>query len=262
MNDLTAEIILSRIKKRERNHAVMVFDSIDSTNTQAMTLATGSAASGTVVIADTQTGGRGRFGRAWASPPGVNLYLSLILRPEIAPRFAGIFSLLGAVAVVNAIRRVSGVEAFIKWPNDVLIGGRKLAGVLLESNIAGARINHLVLGIGLNLNIPAADMPVEIRETATSLLEVCGCVTDRAEMAAALIDEIDSMVVLLESISPAAVLDEWRRHSITLDREVGVTGRFGHICAKAVDVDETGGLILRLRDGTVLTVTSGEVTLR
>lgn len=278
MNDLTAENILSRMKNDKRSHAVMVFDSLDSTNTQAMALAAGNmakpASNGTVVIADTQTGGRGRFGRAWASPPGVNLYLSLILRPEIAPRFAGIFSLLGAVAVVKAVRRVSGVEAFIKWPNDVLAGWRKpsssasvadlakLAGVLVESNISNFRINHLVLGIGLNLNIPVSDMPAEIRETATSLLEVCGRATDRAEMAAALIDEIDSMIERLESAGTSAILDEWRRHSITLGREIRLSGQAGSFSAHALDVDDTGCLILRLSDGTVRTVTSGEVTLR
>jgi len=262
MNELTAENILSRMKDDRRSHAVMVFNSLDSTNRHAMMLAAESAGDGTVVIADTQTGGRGRFGRAWASPPGVNLYMSLILHSDMAPRFAGIFSLLGAVAVVNAVRRVSGVDAVIKWPNDVLIGGQKLAGVLVESNISNSRINHLVLGIGLNLNIIVSDMPAEIRETATSLLEICGRVTDRAGMAAALIDEIDSMIDLSERAGTAAVLDEWRRHSITMDREIAVSDRCGSFSAHAVDVDDTGGLILRLSDGTFRTATSGEVTLK
>src|SRR6185369_17974712 len=140
-----------------------------STNADAFRLAEEGAAEGTVVLADTQSGGKGRLGRIWSSPPGVNLYCSVILRPSVKPYEAPQLTFLSAVAVARAIEQATGLKPEIKWPNDVLIGGRKVAGLLNEMSAETDRINFVILGLGVNLNMTTAQFPHDLRHPATSL---------------------------------------------------------------------------------------------
>ena len=145
------------------------FQEIDSTNARARELAERGAAEGEIVVAETQTHGRGRLGRRWESPPLGNLYVSIILRPRMAPRHAPQITLTAAVALVETVNRFLPARASIKWPNDILVEGRKLAGILTEAACNAERIEYVVLGIGLNVNCSAAAMPEELRARAQVL---------------------------------------------------------------------------------------------
>src|SRR5919106_2303059 len=150
------------------------FPDIDSTNSYARRLAEHGAAEGEIVIAEAQTRGRGRLGRSWISPPFVNLYFSVILRPRLAPAHAPQLTLMAAVAVADTVTFFIHTAPAIKWPNDVLVGGRKLAGILTESSCDSERIEFVILGIGINLNYPVELMPEDIRNRATSIASLTG----------------------------------------------------------------------------------------
>src|SRR5262249_21329770 len=141
------------------------FPDLDSTNRVAYKLAADGAAEGEVVLAETQTRGKGRLGRSWFSPPGLNLYLSVILRPKLAPSDAPLLTLVSAVALADTVQRFLGMSPAIKWPNDILVGGKKLAGILTESSVDSQRLHFVVVGIGVNLNMPASMLPEDIRRT-------------------------------------------------------------------------------------------------
>ena len=151
-----------------------LYESTDSTNIRAVHLAESGAPHGTVVCADSQTGGRGRLGRTWESPPGVNLYLSLLIRPTIDSREAPRLTLVTAIALAEAVEDVAGISAALKWPNDLYIGGRKAAGILAEMSSDLDRLRHVVLGVGLNVNAAPEDFPADLQPKATSLRQETG----------------------------------------------------------------------------------------
>ena len=169
---LLPEEVLQGLKTRVFTGPVHHFETLDSTNDLAKELAVQGAPEGTVVVAEAQTGGRGRLGREWDSPPGVGLYVSLVLRPMLPPMELPQITLTTAVAVVRAVRRVAGVAPGIKWPNDLLLNGKKLGGILTEMETESDRIRHVVVGLGLNVNNPG--FPPELAATATSLTLTAG----------------------------------------------------------------------------------------
>ncbi len=169
---LLAEEVLQGLKTRRFTGPVHHFETLDSTNDLAKQLAAQGAPEGAVVVAEAQTGGRGRLGREWNSPPGVGLYVSLVLRPMLPPMELPQITLTTAVAVVRAVRRVAGVAPGIKWPNDLLLDGKKLGGILTEMETESDRIRHVVVGLGLNVNNP--EFPPELAATATSLALAAG----------------------------------------------------------------------------------------
>lgn len=166
------------------------FDSVDSTNTVAHRLATDGAAEGTVVIADSQTKGRGRLGRSWVSPPRRNLYMSVILRPAIVAGAAPPLSLVAGVAVAETIRDWTP-RAVLKWPNDVLIDRRKVSGVLTEMEADDGWVRFVIVGIGVNINSTADDFPAELRDTAVSLRDIVGAPVDRTAFAESLLSRLE-----------------------------------------------------------------------
>ena len=240
---------------------ILFFESVSSTNTVAMEMAAQGCAEGTIVIAETQTTGKGRLGRSWISPAGKNLYMSIVLRPAMSPRDATALTLLSAVACASAIRHSSSVAVTIKWPNDIIVGDRKLGGILTEIKADLDRITHAVVGIGINVNLALADMPDEIAVIATSIINQTGEPTSRTELAGEVIREFDKWYGLLKTKGKQVIIDEWLAMSSTIGKQVLVSAGKVHLKGSAEGIDDEGLLILKLADGTYRKVSAGDVTI-
>jgi BirA family biotin operon repressor/biotin-[acetyl-CoA-carboxylase] ligase len=245
---LTALEILPLLETHDLGRTVHAFDSLGSTSELAFRLAGEGAEHGELVVAETQTAGRGRRGRSWASPAGKNLYLSLVLRPELPPQRAPELTLLAAVAVAEALRG-EGVEASIKWPNDLQAGGRKIAGILTELSAEADRVHFVTLGIGVNLNAAPADFPPEVAEVATSALRVLGRQVNRATFLARLLKGLEEWLDTHEQEGFQPVRERWRELSSTLGQEVLVKAERRELRGLAEDIDVDGALLLRTEDG-------------
>jgi len=235
------------------------FEEIGSTNDRAKELAEQGAEHGEVVVAEAQTSGRGRRGRAWASPARKNLYFSVVLRPELPPARAPELTLVGSVAVCDALRQ-AGVQAGIKWPNDLLASGRKIAGILTELAAEPDRVEWVVLGAGVNVNARPEDFPAEVRDDATSILLERGQAAPRALFAAACLTALEDWIDRHAEEGFGPVRQAWRERSVTLGREVVVTVDGRELAGVAEDIDETGALLVRTRVG-VERIISGDVQL-
>jgi BirA family biotin operon repressor/biotin-[acetyl-CoA-carboxylase] ligase len=233
-----------------------------STNVDAFRLAEDGAAEGTVVLADSQTGGKGRRGRIWASPAGVNLYCSVVLRPSIMPHEAPQLTFLSAVAAARAIEQTTELTPEIKWPNDVLISGKKVAGLLNEMNAETDGINFVILGIGINLNMTADQFPVELRNPATSLLLESGSRVDRSRFTGILLNELDRLYADFQVHGFAPVRSEWQRRCNAAGRRVSVSDS-GTECTvgEFSGIDEDGALLLKSADNKLHRITCGDVRI-
>jgi len=238
---------------------VLFYDTLESTNRKAFELGRDGCEEGTVVVADSQSRGRGRIGRSWVSPPGVNLYTSIIFRPAIRPQDAHHLTFLMAVATAEAVARVSPVAPVVKWPNDVLIGGRKVAGVLLEMASEADRVHFIVAGAGVNVNMTAASMPDEIGSIATSLKDVIGADVDRAEFARVLYSAVEKWYKVYMAEGFPAVLKAWRGYFASEGAPVKVTSFDDVISGICMGVDDFGALLVRVPSGQVERVISGDV---
>lgn len=235
-------------------------ESVGSTNDEAKALADADAGHGEVVVAEAQTEGRGRRGRGWVSPPRRNVAFSVILRPdELPPSRAPELTLVAAVAVCDALRH-SGVQAGIKWPNDVLVGERKIAGILTEMSAESDRVHWVVVGVGVNVNARQEDFPPELRREATSLLLERGHPAPRALFLAACLSALEGWYDRHAEEGFAPIRQAWRERSVTLGREVAVRTDGADVAGLAEDIDETGALLVRTPSGLVR-VTSGDVAL-
>jgi BirA family biotin operon repressor/biotin-[acetyl-CoA-carboxylase] ligase len=238
---------------------IHLFPEVASTNTLAMEMAAQGAAEGTTVIAETQTGGKGRLGRKWISPKG-NLYLSVILRPNIPTYKAPLITLMGAVAVASAIRRTCGVQAAIKWPNDILISGKKVAGLLTEMSAEPDRIKHIALGIGVDVNMALGELPLDIRALTTTLAAQAGRKIDRTALLRQILIDLEHWYrVFLHNDTD--VLREWEQLNMTIGKRVAVSGLGETLEGLAQGIDSEGRLIIRFNDGSVKTVAAGDVTI-
>jgi BirA family biotin operon repressor/biotin-[acetyl-CoA-carboxylase] ligase len=235
------------------------YEELPSTSDLAKELAEQGAAHGEVVVADRQTAGRGRRGRPWVSPPGRNLYLSAVLRPQLPPQRASELTLVASLAVCDACRQ-AGVEAGIKWPNDVLFADRKLAGILTEMASDPDAVQWVVLGVGVNLNAQPQDFPADLRGSATSLAIERGQVVPRALFAAALLSVLERWLDRHAEEGFGPVRRAWRERSVTLGREVRVEVDGEAVEGVAEDLDEGGSLIVRSA-GRLVRVLSGDVLL-
>jgi BirA family biotin operon repressor/biotin-[acetyl-CoA-carboxylase] ligase len=224
-------------------------EQVDSTNSYARALAEQGEPQGTIVVAEQQTLGRGRLGRRWESPPFVNLYCSVILRPTLAPSEAPCITLTAAVALADAIAIFSTVAPTIKWPNDILVGGRKLAGVLTEAVSTAERLEFVILGIGVNINFPVEAMPPEIRDRATSLAALTGTAISREEFLQRLIHHLDRCYGILEADGFAALAPEWDSRFDLRGRRVHVEMVDRRIVGRAVGLDRDGALIVETDSG-------------
>lgn len=238
---------------------VIHFDEIGSTNEEAKSLAVRGAEDGTVVVAEVQTGGRGRLGRGWFSPRG-GIWLSLVLRPRIAPADSPKVMMLAASSVIAALRTV-GVLAEIKWPNDIVVRGKKIAGILTEVAGQPEVVDHVVVGIGINVNIHQDEFLVDLLPSATSVSLEVGWDVDRVSLARSVLREIDSRYRELVEGRLDDILSEWRSACSTLGRSIGLRTGSGDVRGRAVDVDERGSLILEAEDGSRRAFAAGEVTI-
>lgn len=230
-----------------------------STNTLAMELAAGGAPEGTVLIAETQTGGKGRLGRKWISPKG-NLYVSVILRPNVPTHKAPLITLMGAVATASAIRTACQLPAGIKWPNDILLSGRKVSGLLTEMRAEPDRIMHIALGIGVDVNMDLGELPSDIRGLTTTLAVEAGRQIERTSLLQQICRELEHWYSIFLK-NDAEVLKEWESLNLTIGNRVAVSGFGETIEGLAQGIDSEGRLIVRMVDGMVRTVASGDVTI-
>jgi len=228
-----------------------------STNAVAFNLAAEGAAEGTVVIAEQQTGGKGRLGRVWASPPGVNFYCSVILRPPIQPVAAPQLTFLSVIAVARAVEKLTPLKTRIKWPNDLLIDGRKVAGLLNEMSAETDKVNFVILGIGVNLNMKAEQFPQELRHPATSLLLESGARVDRTEFARVLLQELDSLYAVFLEVGYEPARKEWLERSRLAGAMITVADNGTVRTGIVSGIDEYGALLLDNGEQ----ILSGDVTL-
>lgn len=239
---------------------ITVLDTVDSTNTCLKSMAQQGAPEGTVVIAHRQTGGRGRLGRQFSSPAGLGLYFSLLLRPQCPPQQLMHLTCAAAVAASDAVCQVCGLTPDIKWINDLVVGKRKLGGILTELSIHpdSRQVDYGMIGIGINCHQSAADFPEDIRPIATSL-HLEGQSVDRAALAAALMERCQDLY------APARkdpLMESYRSRCVTLGQPVCLHRGTEMIYAQALDVDMDGALVVEYPDGSRQTVTSGEVSVR
>ena len=242
-----------------QNH-IHWFDTIDSTNTLAKKLALDGAPHGTTLIAGHQSAGRGRMGRSFQSPEGMGVYMSVLLRPECSPSQLMHLTCAAAVAACDAVEKVTGSRPGIKWTNDLVCEKRKLAGILTELVTVGEQVCAIV-GIGINCCQQAEDFSPDIRDFAGSLAMVTGKCVDRAAVAAALVDALWKMDATLLT-GKADMLRRYCADCITVGREISILRGKEVAYGTALAVDEEGGLIVRLSDGSTRTVQSGEVSIR
>jgi BirA family biotin operon repressor/biotin-[acetyl-CoA-carboxylase] ligase len=258
-NLLLPEQIKKTLTSRWLGHIVHLHRELESTNLTAQQLAQEGAAEGTVVLAERQRRGRGRRGRSWHSPTGVGIYCSIILRPVIAPSGAQLVTLTAAVALARAIASVTGLSPRIKWPNDLLIRERKVAGILTESRGGPDRLDYLVVGVGVNANHTAADFQEELRAGATSLRLELGLPVQREALVSRLFSELEGLYEKLQQGESALILRQWRSLSRTLGQRVLVSLGKGTIEGIAVDVNEGGALVVRRDDGSPAFIQSGDL---
>jgi BirA family biotin operon repressor/biotin-[acetyl-CoA-carboxylase] ligase len=236
-----------------------LFSELASTNTYAMEQAARGCREGLAVVAETQTGGKGRLGRTWVSQKG-NLHLSVVLRPEIPLRTAPLLTLAAAVAVASAINPFVNNTARIKWPNDILLSGRKAGGLLTEMSAEQDRVRHVVIGIGVNVNKLPEALPAEVAAVTTSLAEEIGRAIDRTQLLRAILRELDKWYAAFLA-DEKTVLDEWRKLNATLANRVTVSNAGALLEGAAEDIDADGRLLLRLADNSVKAVSAGDVTI-
>jgi BirA family biotin operon repressor/biotin-[acetyl-CoA-carboxylase] ligase len=231
------------------------YSEVTSTNDLAIRLADAGAAAGTTIVADAQTAGRGRLGRAWASPAGAGLYTSIVLRP--APHVTRLLTLAAGVAIADGIQCATGLVTQVKWPNDIYVGGRKLAGILAEAGSAASGIPHVVVGFGINV-LPAA-YPADVAARATSIETELGRPVDRGQVLAESLAALAAWYVELEAGRGAPVIEQWRHRAVaTFGRPVEWSADGAVQTGVAENIDENGALLVKTNAG-VMRVISGEV---
>ncbi|HWO41949.1 MAG TPA: biotin--[acetyl-CoA-carboxylase] ligase [Candidatus Eisenbacteria bacterium] len=248
------------LASRRLGRKIHYFPLIDSTNSCARRLAEDGAADGDVVIAESQSHGRGRLGRAWISPPSLNLYLSAVLRPALPASAAPQLTLMAAVALADTVALFCDTEPSIKWPNDVLLEGKKIAGVLAESSCAAERIEFVILGIGVNLNYPAELMPEAIRDRATSLMIVRGQPVEREAFLRRLIQDLDRCYGELEEKGFGAIAQRWDARFNLKGKKIRVAMEDETLVGTAVGIDPEGALVVLDSGGASRRVFAGDVT--
>ncbi|SEN26773.1 biotin--[acetyl-CoA-carboxylase] ligase [Paenibacillus sp. OV219] len=238
---------------------VKLFDSVDSTQNIVQRLAEDGAPEGTLVIAEQQTSGRGRMGRKWVSPSSKGIYMSYVLRPGIPLQFAPQLTLLTAVALCRALRSVAApLDIGIKWPNDLLIGGKKISGILLESIAEDERLRYVVTGIGISVNLTRDDYPPELHDIATSLAIELGRTLDRAEIIAAFFAQFQQLYAIFLKDGFAPIKTLWEALSVTLHKPRKLLVAGGEITATPVGLSDQGALLVEKEDGTIIPIFSAE----
>lgn len=255
--------ILNALSTREIGKHLEVLDRIDSTNSYLKREALRGLPHGAVALAERQTGGRGRLGRSFSSPEGKGVYCSVLLRPHVAPMEAVDLTSYAAVALCNGIEKATGLRPQIKWTNDLVMGGKKICGVLCEMSIApDGSLQYVVIGFGVNVTQTPDEWPEELKEIAGSVSEAVRHQVSREKLTAELLNSLEEVYHNWILGKRERYLEQYRRDCLTLGREVKVIRAGREEATFAEDIDEHFGLVVRYPDGRRETVTSGEVSVR
>lgn len=259
---ITEEEIMSRIKTKYLGKRVLCFSTTDSTNIQAKQHAEEKNADGLLVVSDEQTRGRGRRGRSWNSPPGENIFMSLLIKPKISPESASMLTLIAALAIAAGIEMVTGLEVKIKWPNDIVVNRRKICGILTEMNSELDYIHYVVVGIGINVNTKS--FPKEIAKTASSLyLERGKRPVNRSQLICVVMEQMEKYYeIFLKTGDLSNVKEEYNDRLAGLDDQVRVIGEKTEEVGVSRGINPKGELIVEFPDGSRREVMSGEVSVR
>lgn len=256
-DDLLARLGPTKVIGRD----IRVFEQTTSTNDVVEKLARDGVREGVVVFAEAQTKGRGRLGRVWTSPARRGLWFSILLRPQLRPQETTQVTVAAATATWRAINRVTGLSPEIKWPNDILMGGKKLVGILTELSAEVDRVKHITLGIGVSVNVTASEFPADLRKMATSLRIELGKPVVRAELATAILHELDADYARVNQGNFPALADEWEERCGTIGQQVVVGIGERRIRGRAESLDDDGALLLRTEHGRLERIVGGDVTL-
>ena len=258
---ITAEEVASRLKTTWAGRNIAFLERVDSTNNYAKKIAEDGAPSGTLVITEDQYGGRGRRGRTWVNPPGSSIAMTLVVRPELAPNHASMMTLVMGIAIAKACKKTAGVETKIKWPNDVIVDGKKICGILTEMSADPDRIHYVVIGAGINVNIQS--FSEEIKEVATSLQMVTGKRLHRADLISSCMEEFEKCYEkFIQTEDLSLLLEEYHNLLVNKDQKVCVLDPGGEYTGTALGIDKNGELIVRKDNGEVTLVYAGEVSVR
>lgn len=251
----------SRMDTEWAGHPISFYDIVNSTNLRAKQDAENGAPEGALVVADMQTAGRGRRGRTWSSPAGINVYFTLILKPEYVPDKASMVTLVMAMAVAEGIRKTCGLEAAIKWPNDIVINGKKVCGILTEMSVERDFIHHVVIGVGINVGLQ--EFAPEIAATATSLQAECGRKVPKAELVVNVMKAFEKYYDGFKRNTDLSMLmEDYNALLVNRDREVCVLDPGGKYTGVSRGINDTGELLVELEDGSMKAVYAGEVSVR
>ncbi len=257
VNEIQEGLNTSVFGKRD----IAYFKETDSTNLRAKFLASDGAPEGTVVVAESQTRGRGRRGRSWFSPSGEGIYTSIILRPSISPNEAPKLTLMASVAVAEALLSMTSLDINIKWPNDILVKGRKIAGILTEISMEMDRIDYIVIGVGINVNTPRKSLPPDIRDIATSVFMETGKPFPRIALLRAYLEWLEIYYETFKTKGFEPVMNRWKSLADIIGHRVSVDMIDRVRVGEVLDVDKDGFLILKEQGGALERIISGDVTL-
>ena len=258
---VTQQEIKSRLETKTAGAFVICLEQVDSTNQYAKKIAEEGAPEGTLVIADEQTAGKGRSGRVWKSPPGSSVYMTLLLRPNMELERISMVTLVMGMAVAEAVRELTSLPAGIKWPNDVVVGGKKICGILTEMSAELARINYIVIGTGINVNMK--QFPEELTDTATSLFLETGREYPRAELIACVMKHFEAFYEKFQKSGDMSLLrDRYNELLVSREKGVKVLDPKGNWCGTASGIDSSGRLLVRDEKGDLREVYAGEVSVR
>jgi len=242
---------------------IVYLNSVDSTNSYGKRLAESDFSDGTVIIAEEQTSGRGRLGRDWVSPMGKGIWMTIMLKPDIKPNLASQVTLIAAMAVLKGIKAIYDIDIMIKWPNDLVVNGKKVCGILAELGAEIERVNYLCVGIGINANLDENDFKNQSLDMATSLKIAAGMEVERKKLIACILDIFEEYYsMFLEKGNLEFMIEEYKKYLINMGKEVRLVTKNEEIHATAEDITNEGHLLVRLDDGTLKEISSGEVSVR
>lgn len=258
---LSKEEIESQMDTEVFGKRVVYFDEIDSTNIYAKKLGEEANSHGTLVVADRQIQGKGRRGRDWISPKGSGIWMTLILKPNLNPAQASMITLVAGLSVSSAINTLYSVQSFIKWPNDIVINGKKICGILTEMSTEFDYINHLVVGIGINVN--TEEFPGELKNIATSITKECGKTILRSELISAIMKEFEFYYnIFMKTSNLEKLMEDYNERLVSKDRDVVIIEAGSKYEARALGINKSGELRIKTKDGEEKNVFSGEVSVR
>jgi BirA family biotin operon repressor/biotin-[acetyl-CoA-carboxylase] ligase len=257
-NPIDERLLATYLRTHEIGWNVVHFNEVESTNITALEMARSGASEGTAIVAENQRAGRGRLGRVWSSEAGKNLTFSVVLRPRTSPSRIGIIPLLAGISVASALDEFSSESPHCKWPNDVLLGGGKISGILCESAIQDGAIDAVVVGVGINVN--QVDFPEDIATRPASLAAFAGREFDRTRVLASVLNRLGEFYRLFRTGQDGIIIEAWKNASPMIGTEVGINRNGTILRGTALDVGKDGSLILSV-EGKPVSVYAGDVTL-